>query len=80
MGNRIVTAILYGAAAFFISGFVSCAGLTFLVRNSHDGQAGMGAAFGGFYIACVAALIAFVVSLVRSSPSRMLRNATANKC
>lgn len=79
IGDRIITAVLYATAAFFIPGFVSCAGLTFRVRNSQDGQAAMGAAFGGFYIALLAALITFVVSFVRSSPSRSIKKTTAEK-
>jgi hypothetical protein len=55
--------------AFFLAAITSCAGLTWMVRNSNDGQAGMGAAFGGFYIGCLAAIVTFVLSLKRNSPS-----------
>jgi membrane associated rhomboid family serine protease len=73
--DRIATAILHAMGAFVIAGVVSCMGLMALVSNSHDGQAGMGAAFGGFYIACLAAIITLVVSLKRSSPFRRARSA-----
>jgi hypothetical protein len=70
MSERIATAILRAFAAFAITGIIGCAGLTFLVRNSHDGQAGMGAFFGGLYAACLALVITLIVSFVRSSPHR----------
>jgi hypothetical protein len=64
---RIGVAFLRSIAAFVITGIVACSGFTFLVRNSHDVQAGMGAAFGEFYAGCLAMIITFIVSLVRSS-------------
>jgi O-antigen/teichoic acid export membrane protein len=69
-GIRMGKAFLRAIAAFVITGIVACNGFMFLVRNSHDGQAGMGAAFGAFYAACLAMIITFIWSLVRSSPSR----------
>jgi len=57
-------------AAFFIAGIASCVAFTLMVWNSHDGQAGMGAAFGGFYVACIAAIITFIITMIRSDPSR----------
>jgi hypothetical protein len=69
---RVFKAVLHAIGAFFIAGLSSCVLLTLAVSGSHDGQAGMGAAFGGFYIACLAAVITFIVSLVSSSPSRHL--------
>ena len=74
MLDRVAGAVLHAMAAFAIAGLVSCFGLTLLVSASHDGQAGMGAAFGGFYLGCLAALITFVASLVRSSPSRRAKS------
>jgi hypothetical protein len=70
MMARIETARLHAAAAFLIAGLSSCVGFTIAVSHVQDGQAGMGAAFGAFYMACLAAIITFIVSMVRSSPSR----------
>jgi 1,4-dihydroxy-2-naphthoate octaprenyltransferase len=70
LGDRVWVAFWKAVLAFFISFVASCAALTYSVRNSHDGQAGMGAAFGGFYAGVLVAVITFVVSMVRSSPSR----------
>jgi hypothetical protein len=67
---RFLKAVGQAVIAFFIGGITSCAVFTFMVRNSPDGQAGMGAAFGGFYVACIAAIVTFIISVVRSSPSR----------
>ncbi len=74
-----MSAVLQGIAAFFIAVVVSCAGLTMLVWDSNDGQAGMGAAFGGLYIGCLAGLVTFVVSLRRSSPRRRMKREYEDK-
>jgi ABC-type transport system involved in multi-copper enzyme maturation permease subunit len=68
--GRLAGAIIHAAAAFLIAGIASCVALNLAVSNSHDGQAGMAAGLTGFYASCLAAIITFVVSLVRSSPSR----------
>jgi hypothetical protein len=67
--KRAILAVIHPFIAFIVVPPVACAGLMYTVRNSNDGQAGMGAAFGGFYVGVLAALIAFGVSLRRSSPS-----------
>jgi membrane associated rhomboid family serine protease len=67
---RVLKAFLHGIVAFFIAGIASCALFTWMVQNSPDGQAGMGAAFGGFYVACLAAVISFITSLVRDRRRR----------
>ena len=76
LGDRIWVAFWLGVLAFFPAAIVTCAALTYSVRNSHDGQAGMGAAFGGFYAGILLALITFVVSMVRTSPRRQNRDST----
>ncbi len=63
---RVFNALLHGIAAFFVAGIASCALFTWMVRNSPDGQAGMGAAFGGFYVACLAGAVSFITSMVKS--------------
>lgn len=60
---RIVKALLYGVAAFFAAGIVSCMAFTYMVRNSHDGQAGMAAAFGGIYAGGLVGIVTFIVSI-----------------
>jgi hypothetical protein len=67
---RLEKAFLHSIAAFLIAGLSSCVLLTIAVSGSHDGQAGMEAAFGGFYIAILAAISTFIVSMVRNSPNR----------
>jgi membrane associated rhomboid family serine protease len=69
MSDRIRRAFWQAVLAFFVGTIASCGVFTFLVRNSRDGQAGMGAAFGGFYAGVLIAVITFVVAMVRSSPS-----------
>jgi membrane associated rhomboid family serine protease len=59
--------MMQAIVAFFLAGFLSCAGLTWWVSDSHDGQAGMGAALGGFYVGILAAVIVFVISLRRGN-------------
>jgi O-antigen/teichoic acid export membrane protein len=68
--GRLEQAFLRAVAAFFIAGITSCVAFTMAVSGSHDGQAGMGAAFGGFYAACIASIVTFIVSMRRSSPNR----------
>jgi hypothetical protein len=68
--GRLEQAFWRSIGAFFIGGLTSCVALTIAVSGSHDGQAGMGAAFGGFYVACIASIITFIVSMRRSSPNR----------
>jgi hypothetical protein len=70
LSDRIWAAFWRAVLAFFVGTIASCGVFTFLVRNSHDGQAGMGAAFGGVYAGILIAVMTFVVSMVRSSPSR----------
>jgi len=65
--KRLISATLRAVAAFLIACLTSCVALTWMVRNSHDGQAGMGAAFGAFYLGCIAAIVTFFVSFRRSS-------------
>ena len=76
--NRIAEAAVVAIGAGAIVSVVSCLGFTELILRSdshdHDGQTGMAAMFGGFYVGCVAALITFIVSLRRSSPSRRAKN------
>jgi hypothetical protein len=67
---HFVKCFLMAIAAFFVAGVTSCAAFTLMVWNSHDGQAGMGAAFGGFFIACTTSVVTFIVTMVRSDPSR----------
>jgi Zn-dependent protease with chaperone function len=66
--NRFLKAVLQAVLAFFLAGITSCVALTIAVSDSHDGQAGMGAALGGFYIAFIAAILTLFISLWRSSP------------
>ena len=72
LAERMQNAFLQSVAAFLIAGFVGCVGFNLLVRNSQDGQAGMAAAFGAFYLAGLAAVVTFVASLVRSRKSKSL--------
>jgi hypothetical protein len=69
LAGRIGIAFAQAVGIGMLSGLVGCCGIMFLVRNSSDGQAGMGAFFGGIYIALLAGLITFVTSLVRSRKS-----------
>jgi len=68
--NRMATALLWAIGALFVAGIPAGCIFTRMVGNDPDGQAGMGAAAGGFYVGCVAAIVTFIVSLRRSSPSR----------
>jgi hypothetical protein len=65
--RALLRASLSALAALFIAGIGGCVLLTVAVWNSPDGQAGMAAMLGGFYAACAAAIVTFVVSLVRSN-------------
>jgi hypothetical protein len=65
--KRVVKAVLHAMGAFLVAGLGSCIAFTAAVSGSHDGQAGMGAAFGGFYVGCIAMIVTFIVSLVKSS-------------
>jgi membrane associated rhomboid family serine protease len=71
--KRAAVATVYAIGAFVIVCFASCEGLMYTVRNSNDGQAGMGAAFGGFYAGILAAIVTFVVSFRRNSPSNIAK-------
>jgi hypothetical protein len=70
MIDRIGKALVQAAAAFLIGGLTACVLLNWIVRNMQDGQAGMAAAFGGFYVACLVAVVTFIVSIVRSRNCR----------
>jgi hypothetical protein len=65
---RFLRSFGYAVAAFFIAGISSCAVIFFMVLNSSndDGQGGLAAPIGGFFVACTASVIAFIVSLVAS--------------
>ena len=63
----VLKAVSYAIGAFFVAGLGSCIAFTAAVSGSHDGQAGMGAAFGGFYVGCIAMVVTFIVSLVKGS-------------
>lgn len=65
--KRVLKAILHAFGAFFVAGLGSCMAFTVGLSGSHDGQAGMGAAFGGFYVGCIAMIVTFIVSLMKSS-------------
>ena len=65
--KRVLKAVSYAIGAFFVAGLGSCMAFTVAVSGTHDGQAGMGAAFGGFYVGCIAMIVTFIVSLVKSS-------------
>jgi predicted metal-binding membrane protein len=73
--GRWARATLHAAVAFFVAIPTSCFAFTWMVRNDQDGQAGMGAAFGAFYLGCTVAIVTFVISLRRSSPSRQKEDA-----
>ena len=65
--KRVLKAVSYAIGAFFVAGLGSCMAFTVAVSGSRDGQAGMGAAFGGFYVGCIAMVVTFIVSLVKGS-------------
>jgi hypothetical protein len=69
---RFLRSFGYAVAAFFIAGVTSCAVIFFMVLNSSkdDGQGGLAAPVGGFFVARIAAVVTFIVSVVRGSPSR----------
>lgn len=50
LSDRIWTALWQAFATTLLVALVGCVAFTFAVRNSQDGQAGMGAAFGGIYL------------------------------
>jgi predicted metal-binding membrane protein len=68
--GRWARATLHAVAAFFVATPISCYAFTWMVRNDQDGQAGMGAAIGAFYLGCIVAIVTFIISLRRSSPAR----------
>src|ERR1700678_2753414 len=61
----VLLGMLKALGVFFPVAMLTCAALTWTVRDSHDGQAGMGAAFGGLYLGAIAGLVTFVISLRR---------------
>jgi len=63
---RAIQAGLLAFVAFLLTTFVGCGAMMYLVRDSHDGQAGMGAALGGIYAGIAAGLVTLVVSWVLS--------------
>jgi membrane associated rhomboid family serine protease len=70
LSDRIASAILHAMAAFVIAGLASCYALMFAVSDSHDGQAGMGAAVGGLLVGLIAAIVTLVISLRRSAAAQ----------
>jgi hypothetical protein len=65
--KRLVSATVRAIAAFVVAGYASFFALMWTAGSDHDGQAGIGAAVGGFFLACIAAIITFIVSIRRSS-------------
>ena len=61
----VLVGLLKAFAAFIMVSCGACAAFTCSVRNSHDGQAGMGAAFGGIYAGVIAGVLTLVVSVRR---------------
>ena len=64
--ERFFEAAGYGIAAFFVLMIGGCGLLMIPVRNSSDGQAGMGAAFGGLYLGAIGGLLTFLWFLCRN--------------
>ena len=73
LSDRLWTATWHAVAAFVIAGVVACDAFTGLlvITNPKDGQAGVGIIFVVPAAGVIAAVITFVVSLVRSHRSNL---------
>jgi len=71
---RFLKAIAQAVAASLATMFVTFVVGMWMVRNSTDGQAGMGPFFGAIYLGILVGVVVFGVSVYRSSPSRRLKD------
>jgi len=66
---QLFKCLMAAIAAFFIAGISTSAVLMFMMKDSDDGQAGMGPAAAGMYVGLAAAAVAFIITMIRTDRS-----------